>query len=80
VLLAVVEDPPPGRVAHGENAGRTLTHVRVVRALRRIGRVDQPAWSGDVDLDAREARLRLVAFVQERTTGRVLASATWPAP
>ena len=76
VLLALVDDPPPARVAHGENAGRTLSHVRVVRELRRIGRVEKGAWTGDVDLDARAARLRLVAFVQERATGRVLASTT----
>jgi hypothetical protein len=80
VLLAAVEDPPPGRVARGENAGRTLSHVRVVRELRRLGGVDQAAWSGDVELGAPAAKLRLVAFVQERSTGRVLASATWAAP
>ena len=80
VLLAAVEDPPPGRVSRGENAGRTLAHVRVVRKLSRIGRVEQAAWSGDVDLEARVASLRLVAFVQERTSGRILASASWPAP
>jgi hypothetical protein len=80
VLLAAVDDPPPGRVARGENAGRTLSHVRVVRELRRLGGVGQDAWSGDVDLGAPAAKLRLVAFVQERSTGRVLASATWAAP
>jgi hypothetical protein len=80
VLLAAVDDPPPGRVARGENAGRTLSHVRVVRDLRRIGRADQGAWSGEVDLEPQAAKLRLVAFVQERSTGRVLASATWAAP
>jgi len=79
VLLAAVEDPPAGRVARGENAGRTLSHVRVVRELRRIGGVDQGAWSGEVQLGAREATLRLVAFVQERSSGRVLASASWSA-
>src|SRR6266851_2508534 len=79
VLLAAVEDPPAGRVARGENAGRTLSHVRVVRELRRIGAVDQGAWSGEVQLGAREARLRLVAFVQERSSGRVLASGSWSA-
>src|SRR5713101_306312 len=68
-----------GRVARGENAGRTLSHVRVVRELRRIGGVDQGAWSGEVQLGAREARLRLVAFVQERSSGRVLASGSWSA-
>ncbi len=80
VLLAAVEDPPAGRVARGENAGRTLTHVRVVRELRRVGRVEQGAWSGDVELGAPASRLRLVAFVQERSSGRVLASASWAPP
>ena len=80
VLLASVDDPAPARVARGENAGRTLTHVRVVRQLRRIGHADQAVWSGDVDLDAQTARLRLVAFVQERSSGRVLATATQPPP
>ena len=80
ILLASVDDPPPARVARGENAGRTLTHVRVVRELRRIGRAEQPSWSGDVQLDASAARLRLVVFVQERSSGRVLAEASQPPP
>jgi hypothetical protein len=80
LLLASVEDPPALRVARGENAGRTLTHVRVVRELRRIGGVDQGAWSGQVDLGAREARLGLGVFIQERSSGRVLASAGQPPP
>jgi hypothetical protein len=77
VLLAWIDDPPAAQVTRGENAGRTLSHVRVVRELRRVGRAEQSAWSGEVDLDARAARLRLVAFVQERFSGRVLASASW---
>jgi len=64
-------------VARGENAGRTLSHVQVVRELRRIGGVDQGGWSGDVDLGARAARL--VVFIQERSSGRVLASTIWSA-
>ncbi|HKC58871.1 MAG TPA: DUF1223 domain-containing protein [Myxococcales bacterium] len=80
ILLASVDDPPPARVARGENAGRTLTHVRVVRELRSIGRAEQPSWSGDVQLDAGAARLRLVVFVQERSSGRVLAVASQSPP
>src|SRR2546422_841963 len=45
-----------------------------------VGRIEQGAWSGDVDLGAQAATLRLVAFVQERSSGRVLASATWDPP
>jgi len=54
-----------------------LSHVQVVRELRRIGGVDQGGWSGDVDLGARAARL--VVFIQERSSGRVLASTIWSA-
>ncbi|HWE23467.1 MAG TPA: DUF1223 domain-containing protein [Myxococcales bacterium] len=80
VFLAAVDDPPPARVERGENAGRTLSHVRVVRVLKQIGKLDQANASFDVDLDAHLQQLRLVAFVQERTTGRVLAAGTWAAP
>jgi hypothetical protein len=80
VFLAAVDDPPPARVARGENAGRTLSHVRVVRELKRVARVDGTAWAGDVGLDDQLARLRLVAFVQEQATGRILAAGTWTPP
>jgi hypothetical protein len=81
VFLAAVDDPPPSRVERGENAGRTLSHVRVVRALKRVAGVDQPTWSTDVELEPAFQRLRLIAFVQERGTGRVLAAGSWaPAP
>jgi hypothetical protein len=80
VFVAAVDDPPPARVERGENAGRTLSHVRVVRELLRAGGADRTAWSGDVQLDARAAGLRLIAFAQERSSGRVLASASLPAP
>jgi hypothetical protein len=80
VLVAAVDDPPAARVERGENAGRTLSHVRVVRDLLRVGRADGTAWSTDVQLDARAAGLRLVAFAQERSSGRVLAAASLPPP
>ena len=80
VFLAAVDDPPPARVARGENAGRTLSHASVVRELRRLARVEATSWSGDVALDDRLRRLRLVAFVQERPSGRILAAVISPVP
>ncbi|HYZ87809.1 MAG TPA: DUF1223 domain-containing protein [Myxococcales bacterium] len=77
VFLAAVDDPPPSHVQRGENAGRTLSHVHVVRALKRVARVDQPTWSTDIELEPAFQRLRLVAFVQERGTRRVLAAGSW---
>ena len=37
VLVAVVQDRATTRVAGGENAGRTLEHVAVVRSLTVVG-------------------------------------------
>lgn len=79
VYLAVVEDGLQSHVERGENAGRTLRHVAVVRSLRDIGVVPAAAekWSGEADLptDSAGGRKRSVAFVQEDSGGRILATA-----
>ena len=78
VWLAVTEDGLATAVPRGENAGATLAHGPVVRALDRVqalpagagGRVVkevavtvQPGW--------RREGLRAVAFVQRRETMRI---------
>jgi hypothetical protein len=80
VLLAVTEDGLVSDVARGENAGRKLTHVGVVRSLERIGTAKagepleveralalDPAW--------KRAELHAVAFLQERGSGKVVGLA-----
>jgi hypothetical protein len=83
VLLAVVEDGLRSEVRRGENAGRSLAHVAVVRRLEVLG----PLASGepfdrrlDVVLDPswRRERLRAVAFVQEVGSRRILGAAQIP--
>jgi hypothetical protein len=65
-------------VSRGENAGRTLQHVAVLRNLIRIGVVDETAaFSRDVkvDLNSRNPKnLRIVVIVQEAEVGRVLGA------
>ena len=78
VLLAAVEESASSRVERGENAGRTLSHTSVVRSLTRVGETAAAAWTGRVELQPEQARLRLVLFVQERGSRRVLASASLP--
>jgi hypothetical protein len=75
VFLAIADDNDESHVSRGENAGRTLTHVAVLRDLIRIGAVDRTAgFSRDmkVGLDARDPRnLRIAVIVQEAAAGRV---------
>ncbi len=82
VVLAVVEDGLATKVARGENGGRTLRHAAVTRSLATLGVVDASAGDGTVDGSVPVAtgwsrpNLRLVAFLQERHSRRILGAAT----
>ncbi|NNE65702.1 MAG: DUF1223 domain-containing protein [Pyrinomonadaceae bacterium] len=79
VYLAFAEDGLGSRVEAGENAGKELTHVSLVRELRGIARVqtDAGSYSGLFDLNLKEEwsseNLRIVAFVQENFSRDVVA-------
>jgi len=70
VLVAFVQDHATSRVARGENAGRTLEHVAVVRELSVAG-AGMGAFSGRVTSPAPAGANRVVVFVQARDGGRV---------
>src|SRR5438105_11449520 len=78
VMVAVVEDGLVSKVERGENAGRTLAHTAVVRALQRVGTVASGAaqWSAEVPVPSNDSwkEPRVVAFVQDVRTRRVLAA------
>ncbi len=78
MFLAVVEDGLVSHVVRGENEGRTLQHTAVVRALDAAGNVAAGAahWSGEAELRIRPEwkKVRVVAFVQERQSHRILAA------
>ena len=84
VLVALVEDGLVSEVTAGENSGRTLPHAAVVRTLSRLGDASGAGFERDLRLKLdpswRRGSLRLVAFVQEREGGRVLAAGEWPLP
>jgi hypothetical protein len=76
VFLAAADDSDESHVSRGENAGRALRHVAVVRTLALVGAADQSAgFSKDVKIRVNSANLRatrLVAFVQDEATGRIV--------
>jgi hypothetical protein len=79
VTLAVTEDDLRSNVLRGENGGKELKHMAVVRLLRSIG----PASGEETDLSTKitleknwkRDDLSIVAFVQDARSGRVLAAA-----
>lgn|SRR5436190_5804738 len=80
VVVAVVEDRLKSNVTRGENHGRTLTHTAVVRTLSAVGdaagRTAEARFGPAPDASWKREDLRVVAFVQERRGGAILASAT----
>jgi hypothetical protein len=94
VWLAVTETGLHSAVAAGENAGEDLHHAAVVRKLQRLGSAGakpkaaaagaaMPVFANvKVSLDSgwKRENLRLVAFVQERHSLRILGAAQAPMP
>jgi hypothetical protein len=84
LLVAVTEDRLQSDVKRGENHGRVLKHAAVVRSLHPVG---EPI-AGDAGAETvvalddswERSRLRIVAFVQERRSRAILASASIPVP
>lgn len=80
--LAVTEEGLATDVRRGENANRRLSHAAVVRHLEKIETLEMPASDRvtvtaqvALDPDWHDESLRLVAFLQERTSRRVLGVA-----
>jgi len=80
IFLAVADESDESHVSRGENAGRTLKHVAVLRDLISVGQVNKnDGYSRDVTLDhaAGDRRdLRLVGIIQDASGGRILGVAS----
>ena len=79
VMFAVALNHAESQVSNGENAGRHLVHVAVVRSISKVGTIDsQGAFSQDIaiklDKAVEASDLRVVAFIQEPGPSRVLGA------
>jgi hypothetical protein len=80
VVLAVALDHAESQVQSGENSGRRLTHVAVVRSLTRVGSITSgQSFVGDAAIKVQPgtdpAKLRVIAFLQQPGPGRILGAA-----
>lgn len=79
LYLALADNSDETRVGGGENSGRSLHHVAVLRSLERVAKVNADGLQKEVRLKLPKSESagnhRLVAFVQEPDEGPVLAAA-----
>jgi len=85
VMLAVTESGLRSNVTRGENAGRVLNHIAVVRRLSTIATIvpqsDAPFTAEPVmqiSKTWKRENLKAVVFVQERASRRVVGAAMLP--
>ena len=77
VYMAVVERAGASQVLRGENRGRYLHHVAIVRRVEALGKCNgrAPFVKQIAVEDAGNAKFRLVAFVQDGGDGPVRGAA-----
>jgi hypothetical protein len=82
LYIALAADRVRSEVSRGENAGRSLTHVAVVRSLKPIGSLKGGSdFSKDITLKlpamdgSLTPSMRLVAFLQVDTTQKIIGAA-----
>jgi hypothetical protein len=79
VFLTLAEDSTASEVSAGENSGRHLHHVAVVRSIRKIGSVKRGAnFSRVLELPRAAGAQRIVVFLQESGPGRISGVAMLP--
>lgn len=83
VFLAITETNLETAVQGGENSGRRLRHVGVVRNLSSVGHFDTrktTVYEADAKLnlasDWRTENVKLVMFVQDRSSRKIIGAAT----
>lgn len=80
VYVAVALNHAESQVLHGENEGRRLQHVAVVKSVIKIGSVNKTqsfSQEASVKIEGNPdpANVRLIVFAQNPGTGRVLGAA-----
>lgn len=79
VYIVLAEDHAESRVTRGENSGRSLSHVAVVKTMSLAGKTDpQGGFVKDVTLGLQNggsAAWRVVVFLQDSHTKQILGAA-----
>ena len=75
IFLALAEKDATSQVSKGENSGRELRHISVVRSIRKIGSVKRGgSFQKTVELPAESGAQRIILFVQDGVFGGVFGA------
>lgn len=74
LVLALVQRSAHSNVRAGENSGRSLSHVQIVRGLQRVDMSSRKNISMDLPKDFNENGWELIGFVQQRKDGHITAA------
>jgi hypothetical protein len=76
LVLALVEKTAQSKVKSGENSGRTLSHVQIVRELQNISLNGKGNGNSSITIpQALNAKdLELVGFIQNESNGEILCA------
>jgi hypothetical protein len=79
VFVALTEDDLSSAVKRGENVGRTLSHVAVVRKLQTLGTLEKDAFVADgrlpIESGWKPHKMRAVVWLQGRSSNHVYGAA-----
>jgi hypothetical protein len=77
LLLAVIQKTGVSKVLRGENGGRTLSHVQIVRNLQTIDLGHELNGSASLDIPdgINSDNLEVIAFIQRNNNGEIIAAA-----
>jgi hypothetical protein len=77
IYAVLADDADTSSVSRGENSGRTLQHVAVVRVMRKVGHLAGP-YDGEVQIElphgTPRGKMRLIVFAQKGDNGQVFGA------
>lgn len=76
LILALVQKTAESEVRSGENAGRTLPHVQITRAIQTVNINGKAAEKGQISIPAglKIAGMEVIALLQNNESGQILAA------
>jgi hypothetical protein len=78
IVAALADESAKSQVARGENSGRELHHIAVVRSMTTLGKATGATFNKEFTLktsaDAEDVPQRVVAFIQGKDQGKVLGA------